>query len=432
MVASLLCASLTGCGGNATDEGTKITTQNAPKGAAQMEMWVFAELHAAYYQTMVELWNEQNPTRPISLNITALPYDDMHNKMQLALQSGKGAPDLCDIEIGKFPNFLMGTPQLEVLNDVVEPYRATTVPSRLDVYSKDGNVYGLPTHVGASVIYYNTELMEKAGVDYTTIKTWDDYRAAGQKLAQIGVAIGTADTGATNTLAALLAQQGSDYTDDNGNPNINSKEAIRALTLLQDMLNEGILAICPGGHLDSEEGFGFINEEKVASVIEPLWYMSRFLDYMPDLEGKIAVAPIPVFEEGMPRSAGIGGTGTVVSKTAKDVRLAKDWLAFAKLSEEANIKIWEVLGFDPVNTELWTDTALTHNPDNKFVKYFQNNPFDVLNEIKDEIQMIKSTPASPAIYNTLGTVTLNNIFESGMDPKEALQEAQEQLENELN
>ena len=32
-------------------------------------------------------------------------------------------PDLCDIEVGQFPNFLKGVPQLETLNDVVEPYK---------------------------------------------------------------------------------------------------------------------------------------------------------------------------------------------------------------------------------------------------------------------------------------------------------------------
>ena len=42
-------------------------------------------------------------------------------------------------------------------------------------------------------------------------------------------------------------------------------------------------------------------------------YMSRFINYMPELSGKIAIAPAPVFEEGQDRSVGGGGTGTVVT-----------------------------------------------------------------------------------------------------------------------
>lgn len=152
---------------------------------------------------------------------------------------------------------------------------------------------------------------------------------------------------------------------------------------------------------------------------------------MKDLSGKIAIAPIPVIEKGMPRSVGGGGTGTVVTKTAKDIQLAKDFLAFAKLSLDANKEIWNTLGFDPVNMDVWDMKDVTHNPDNQFVQYFQNNPFDVLNELKGEIQLIKSTSATPTINNVLCTVTLNEIFEDGRDIKEALDAAQAQIEQEL-
>ncbi|MDH6507450.1 ABC-type glycerol-3-phosphate transport system substrate-binding protein [Paenibacillus sp. PastM-3] len=81
----------------------------------------------------------------------------------------------------------------------------------------------------------------------------------------------------------------------------------------------------------------------------PLWQMSRYTNYMKDLSGKIAIAPLPVLEKGMHRSYGGGGTGTVVTKTAKDVQLAKDFIAYAKLSLDANIEIWNTLGFDPIN-----------------------------------------------------------------------------------
>lgn len=133
----------------------------------------------------------------------------------------------------------------------------------------------------------------------------------------------------------------------------------------------------------------------------------------------------------MPRSYGGGGTGTVVTKTAKDVQLAKDFIAYAKLSLDANIEIWNTLGFDPINMDVWNMKDVTHNPENQFVKYFVNNPFDVLNDIKDEIRLIKSTPASPTINNVLYTTTLNEIFEDGRDIKEALDDAQAQIEQEL-
>ena len=93
--------------------------------------------------------------------------------------------------------------------------------------------------------------------------------------------------------------------------------------------------------------------------------------------------PAPVFEKGDPRSIGDGGTGTVVTKTAKNKQTVKEFLAYAKLSEDGTKAIWEDLGFDPTNTDIWTNKEITHNPDNQYVKYFKTNPFDVLNEMKN-------------------------------------------------
>ena len=136
----------------------------------------------------------------------------------------------------------------------------------------------------------------------------------------------------------------------------------------------------------------------------------RYLDEIPSMNGKLVIAPVPVFSEDMPRSLGLGGTGTVVTITAADQALAADWVAYAKLSEEGNRMVWEDLGFDPCNTALWTDRAMTHNPDNRYNQYFQNNVFDVLNEIKDEIVMVRSSSISPTI-NYLTTIVLNELFE---------------------
>lgn len=424
-----------GCGNSSTGASggeSSVLDAGAGKDATELSYWTFVELHGQHFETMLKKWNEANPNRQIKLNVTVMPYDDMHNKLSIAVQSGNGAPDIADIEVGKFPNFLKGTPQLEPLNDVIEPYKDTIVKSRLDLYSKDGQNYGIPTHVGATVAFYNTEILKQAGVDYTKIVTWDDYKKAGEQVyAKTGKHMGTADTAGTNEATIMLAQQKADYTDEQGNPVVDSEQLAKGLQILKDLQEDNVIATIAGGHPDTEEAYGEYNQGNYASALMPLWYMSRFVNYMPDLAGKIAIAPLPVMSEGMPRSVGIGGTGTVVTKTAKDIKLAKDFLAFAKLSEDANKEIWNTLGFDPVNMKIWDMKDVTHNPENKFVKYFVNNPFDVLNQMKSEIQLIKSTPASPTISNVLTTVTLNSIFEDGKDVKEALKEAQEQIKQEL-
>ncbi|MEC0202454.1 extracellular solute-binding protein [Paenibacillus lautus] len=435
VVFMVLCMTLFlwGCGksNNAGGE-TSVLDGGAGESATELSYWTFVELHGQHFEKMLGKWNAENPERQIKLNVTVMPYDDMHNKLSIAVQSGTGAPDIADIELGKFPDFLSGTPQLEPLNDVIDPFRDTIVKSRIDLYSKEDVNYGIPTHVGASVAFYNTEILEEAGVNYQDIVTWEDYKLAGiQVYEKTGKYMGTADTSAAWQASMLLAQQGADLTDDSGNPIVNSEAMVKAMTLLKDLQDNNVIATIAGGQPDTEEAYGEFNAGNYATAFMPLWQMSRYTNYMSDLSGKIAIAPIPVIEEGMPRSVGGGGTGTVVTKTAKDVQLAKDFLAFAKLSLDANKEIWNTLGFDPVNMDVWDMKDVTHNAENQFVKYFVNNPFDVLNEIRDEIRLIKSTSASPTINNVLCTTTFNEIFEDGKDITEALNDAQKQIEQEL-
>lgn len=93
-------------------------------------------------------------------------------------------------------------------------------------------------------------------------------------------------------------------------------------------------------------------------------------------------------ERGGDRSAGLGGTATVVPKQSKHVELAKEFLAFAKGSEEGNKKLWSVLGFDPLRWDVWSSKELKEK--NKYTDYFQNGTgiFSVLLDIKDEINPI--------------------------------------------
>lgn len=416
-----------------TDD-TQVITQDAVEGATDLELWTFVELHGEFYTTLAEQWNEKNPDKKVRLSINVMPYDDMHNKLQIALTSGQGAPDISDIEAGKFPQFVQGTPALLDLTPYAEPYVDDIVKARLDLFSKDGALYGIDFHVGATVAFYNTELLEAAGIDYTTIKTWDDYRDAGAKYYEAtGEYFGTVDTSSSWQEGLLLAQLGGEYFTDDGKVNLTSPELTEAFEILKGLQDANAAAVPPGGQPDTEEAFGAYNNGDFAAAVMPFWFTSRYLAYMPDFAGKIAIAPPPVVDDPVVVSVGGGGTGTAVVKDGPNAELAAEFLAWAKLGYEGNVDAWNVLGFDPLNTTVWEDESITHNPDNAFVQYFQNNPFDALLEIKDSIGHLTSfsNAAMPSVNNILNTTTQNDIFENGVPIADALAQAQADLENEL-
>ncbi len=452
MAAAILVSAFAGCNSGTPTSSTTEETGNESSvstpaeeeetaeeggGSAEgtpLELWTFQEVHRTFYETMADKWNEANPDKAVNLTVSVQPFSDMHNKLTIALQSGEGAPDMCDVEINKFPTYLEGEPQFVDLTSYVDPYRDEIVASRLEVYSKDGVNYGIPTHVGATVAFYDTSILNEAGVDYKEIKTWDDYKEAGLKVVEAtGKAMGAAETNGIFIYEAMLAAQDADMTDENGAPTLDSPESIKALTTIQDLAQSGVDQTIPGGSVDGEEGYGAINAGGYATIIRPLWYMSRYPAYMEGIEaGRIGIAPMPVFDEAdFGVSYGGGGTGTVVTVQSENPELAGEWLCWAKLSEEGNRDIWNVLGFDPCNTSLWEDEELTTNEDNQFISFFIDNPFDVLNTIKDDIRTIKSTYAVPTISDIMTTVTLPDIIENGVPAEEAAIAAQEQAVNEL-
>lgn len=451
VLAALLCVAMAasmivGCGGSKkdSDDSSKKSSSSTAKKSMDVEgddvttlnVWTFIELHQDFYMNMAEKWNEANPDKKVKLVLSNMQYDDMHNKLSLALESGEGAPDIVDIELGKFPAFMTGEIGLMDLSDAIEPYKENIVQSRLDIYSKDDKVYGLPTHVGTTVAFYNEKLLSDAGVNYQDIKTWDQFKEAGVKYHEAtGKYFACVETTAQWMINLMLAQKGGDYVDADGKLNITSNEMVEVLEYIKGMQETGAFETVPGGQPDNEEAYPSYNSGEYAVQIMPFWQTSRYTSYMSDLKEQVAIAPVPVFSETDGEVATIGGdgTGTAVVASGKNADLAAEVMAFIKLSEDANKEVWNVLGFDPVNTAVWTDTELTQNPDNQFVQFFTNYPFDTLNLVKDNIGTLQSYTDEkyPSINNEFCNVTLNSIFEDDMDVKEALQSSQETLENEF-
>lgn len=400
----------------------KSNTKDVSGKSTELVLWTFNELHQKFYEEMVVKWNEKYPNEQITLDAITYPYEDMHSSLLVALQTGTGAPDVVDIEISKFANFLKGDPQLAELNDIVEPELNNIVQSRVDIYAKDGKYYGIDFHIGAAVIYYNMELMDEANVNVDDIKTWADYEEAGKKvLAATGKVMTTIETSDQWSYWPMITQRGSDFLDKDKNVILDNQANIEVLTYLQNLVKEKIAIPTPGGNHHAEEYYGFMNSGESASVFMPFWYMDRFINYMPDLKGKIAIKPMPAWEEGGDRSAGMGGTGTAVTKQSKNIDLAKKFAAFAKLSREGNIEIWREMGFDPIRMDVW-DSAELKEP-NKFTDWYGDDIFGVLNEIKNEIGAVNVGELTPAASDVVKSQVMFRAINDLEDPEKVLKEA---------
>ena len=432
LVCSVLFSScLTGCATNGGGQtaGSEGGSPDAASGeVTPITFWLFNDVNLGYWEEMERLYNEKNPDAPIDLIAEPYPVEEMHNKLQIAIQSGSGAPDIADVEIGKFPNFLRGDIPFADLTSLVDPVREDFVESRFDIYSKDGKVYGLPLHVGATMMFYNTEILSQAGATPEEIETWDDFVEVGKKVKEAtGKPMTTVETTDVYGFFPMIIQQGSDFFDSDGNVIINNETNVNTLQFLYDMVYTDEIAIpTPGGNHHAEEFYSFFNQGGSAALMMPMWYMLRFVNYMPELQGKVKMYPLPRWTEGGDRSAGMGGTGTVAIKTCPVLEKALDFLNVSKLSEEAQIDVWKILGFDPPRRSVWSREEMKE--ENQFTEYFEQDIFGVLLEVQDEID----SPTVVEGYAQANNLVMQELMftvigEGSKTPKEALDEIAAQL-----
>lgn len=357
----------------------------------------------------------------------------MHDKLNIALQTGIGAPDVVDIEISKLATILSREDTgLIGLNSLVEEYQDDLVMARFTPYTKDGVIYGIPTHIGTGVIFYNRALFTEAGVSVDDIKTWDDYVEVGKKLTKDTNGDGKIDQWMSPVCNAsawpfhMMARQlGSNLFDEGGNLVIDRSENVRVLEFMQDLVYKHKIGKIVG-HYEEPTFHDAMNKGTYASLLPmPCWHMSRFTQFTPGLAGDIVVRPIPAWTEGGSRSAMGGGTMTSITEGARDIDIAKEFLAFAKMTTQAGIDIWKTLNFDPIVISAYDAPELSEP-----LPYFGNEVvLNVIQEIQSEIQPLYLTDLYPRANNILGSEVIFETIEQNLDPAESLKKAAEKIKS---
>lgn len=407
---------------------TEASASTKPAEPTDFTFWTYQELHTQFMKDAAQRWNAAHPNEPVNIKTEAYPVDDMHSKLLITLQSGQGAPDLVDVNVAKFSNFMKSdNVGLVPLNDIIENDKDSFLEPVLGIYKKGSNYYGIDYHVGAPVMYYNKEILGQAGVKAEDIKYWNDLREAGKKvLDKTGKPIITFEIADSWCYYIMITEQKSDYFDDNEQCTINDEVNVKTLQFMLDMIREGTAITTPGGGFHTEEYYGFMSKGGAASMLEPLWYMGRFTDYMPELKGKMQIAPIPKWTDNDVNPV-FGGTSTSITTQCKNQDLAKRFLYEAKISPEGAVQIWDVLGFDPLRWDIWNTDAMKKS--NKYTDYFGSDIFDVVLKMKDSFYTTNITNDQFPLANQL--VAKNVLFKAlgdkSLTPAQALDEAAKEI-----
>lgn len=399
--------------------------------------WSFLDAYAEYYELKAEEFDEQNPDINFSIETEVLPFSELHDKLKISLQAGVGAPDLVDVEVLQSGAILEAASDSFIpMTDLVNKYKDDIVEARLSPYTYEGEVYGIPTHVGTLMMYYNKEVLEEVGVSPEDIETWDDFREVGKKVTQDTNGDGEVDrwmypieTEAQWAFIFPARQFGSVLLNEEGEVVLDREENLKVFEMLHGFIHEDKIARTVSDVTD-ESFFEMLNNEEFAAIAYPQWYLDRMLRYMPDLEGKIYAAPLPDHEwSDKDKRSGMGG-GTMTAATKEipeeDRETVKEFLEFAKLTYDANVDIWSEHHRDPMRRDVYDDPKLAE--ENPYADYVANDVLEVIKGLQGEIQPLYSHGSLFLEFGDILTEkTLYEVLEEGEDPRAALKDLADTL-----
>ena len=369
-MAAAMALSITACGGG--DESTPSGSQpsgSQPSGGGAVTLTVASFniggfTDSAAWEPIIEAFNAQNPD--VTIEILPVTYQD--GDQQLAnLIAGGNAPDI----VFEGPERIIGNYANEgLLVDLSDLWEGVTdIPESISSVSQlAGTYYMYPLSVAAHCMAINYEVFEAAGalqyIDEET-RTWstDDFVAAMEaiktaidngtvSLATPGIVYCGAQGGDQGT-RALVNNLYSDYyvNDDGTSYNANSANNVKALTLLQEMVNEGSLS-ANASYAAADELQAFANQ---TCAVTFCWNYSNYTQYAEQTQFTPFAMAFPS-DDSQPEleMAGPYGFGVFDKGDEAKIEAAKTFIDFVCNDQTVGTEAVKTTGFFPVHAD-WGD-----------------------------------------------------------------------------
>lgn len=304
-------------------------------------MWVFAKPHYDAYMKALPAFEKAHPGVKVDMQLVA--NQGLAQRLQAAFQADlKDVPDMCEIEISSAGTFFRGPVKNIGFEDLTDRIQAEgldkrMVAARFSPYTRRGRIFGLPHDVHPVMLAYRRDILEENGVDPDSLKTWDDFIAAGKKLTirDKRYMIEMSDTG-SDQLEVCLFQRNGGYFDADGKLIFDNQVGFETMKWYVPLVaRESKTKI--GNNLSSSFGTVIaqgMEQNYFISVVAPDWRTKGFENDIGKMSGKMALMPLPAVEPGGRRTSTWGGTMLGITKKCKNKELAWEFAKHLYLNEK--------------------------------------------------------------------------------------------------
>ena len=433
-VAAMLLAACGGGGGDKADGGDKgngVVDEKADKGLPvvgenvtydpntlvndgqpiSMDWWMWGD--TKLWQPIIDSYTEIHPN--VTINLVPQPWDDYWTKLPLELQGSSG-PTIFNIHNSHHDNLI----------NFLEPYDIATEDLEADFVGAathviDDKIYYIDFGLMTGAIYYNVDMWEKAGLTDADIpETWDEFREVAKKLT-IRDGDSLVQAGFNMNESAHHLQLGVPYqfgqnlmAEDQVTPTVNTDIDLEVMNMLLGIYEDG--SGDPNFGPKSGDSFG---QGQSAMVYAWGHFANTLNNDFPNIKYKTFPTPIPEKGEvpyGYDRYNGESTIGINKSASPEQKALAQDFLRFFLTDIDSQKNLTLNMGVYPSYRLLDGDPAYADMP--------------AQSAVVDINHYIWPGPMPATFENSLKRAN-DDVMYNGVEPKAALDTAQESIERDL-
>lgn len=292
----------------------------APAGEAEaVTIWNYWETegHQIAFDKVIQDYNASQSKYEVTVKY--VPFADF--KKQLSI--GASADELPDIAILDSPDHASYV-QMDIFEDLTGKFDVSNFyEGTINSCTVDGKLYGVPFGVNCLALYYNEDMLKEANCEVPT--TWDELMTTAKALTTdsvTGLALCSVqnEEGTFNFVPWLWSTGATSYDIDNEN-------GIRALTFIQNLINEGVMSKECINWTQGDVMNQFI-AGNVAMMENGPWQIPTMQEQAPDLNWKVTLIP-----KDSEYASVLGGENYAVVKGG-NVEGALDFLTYATQEEQ--------------------------------------------------------------------------------------------------
>jgi len=329
-------------------------------------LWLFAKSHKLIYDPMTVEWNDRQTNSADRVNILLLSAGALQRRLLSGFLSGTPLPDLVEVYSSIASQAFKGRPEDIGFADLTDRLKEDGLLEKINQpsfspWSSRGRIYGLPHDVHPVLLAYRADIIEAAGIDVSTIETWDDFVKVLLPMVKDIDGDNYIDHYLLNIwetnpelIEMLILQAGGGFFDIHENLKMDTDINVKVLaTVISWTTGPNRIAVnapefdATGNRmrLDGQVLFSFM----------PDWLGGIWRQDLPQLTGKIKLMPLPAWEKNGRRTSVQGGTMLGIPKNVDDFERAWEYAKHLYLTPQLARELYKTSGIITPVKSFWND-----------------------------------------------------------------------------